>query len=71
MKDASHLLDLLSAGSDNIEPTKAVAGRSALYPDVRSLSEGSGLSIAKLLLVPVYRYFGRRRQGRQIASGAF
>lgn len=36
MKDATQLLDLLSAaGSDNIEPTKAVAGRQVLYPDVR------------------------------------
>lgn len=37
MKDSSQLLDLLAAvGSDNIEPTKAVAGRSALYSDVRN-----------------------------------
>jgi exosome complex exonuclease DIS3/RRP44 len=36
MKDSSQLLDLLSvAGSNDIEPTKAVAGRTALYPDVR------------------------------------
>ncbi|KAJ3937450.1 MAG: RNB-domain-containing protein [Lentinula lateritia] len=34
MKDANVLLDLLSAeGSHNIEPTKAAAGRQALYPD--------------------------------------
>ncbi|KAJ3865942.1 hypothetical protein EV359DRAFT_72131 [Lentinula novae-zelandiae] len=35
MKDANVLLDLLSAeGSHNIEPTKAAAGRQALYPDI-------------------------------------
>lgn len=38
MKDANVLLDLLSAeGSHNIEPTKAAAGRQALYPDVSIL----------------------------------
>ena len=37
MKDATQLLDLLAAeGSNEIEPTKAVAGRQALYPEVRS-----------------------------------
>lgn len=37
MKDSSQVLDLLSvAGSNDIEPTKAVAGRTALYPDVSS-----------------------------------
>lgn len=36
MKDATQLLDLLAAeGSNEIEPTKAVAGRQALYPEVR------------------------------------
>lgn len=36
MKESAQLLDLLSAaGSDDIEPTKAAAGRQALYPDVR------------------------------------
>jgi hypothetical protein len=35
MKDSNQLLDLLSvAGSDDIEPTKAAAGRTAIYPDV-------------------------------------
>jgi len=35
MKDSNQLLDLLSAsGSDEIEPTRAVAARSSLYPDV-------------------------------------
>lgn len=35
MKEASKLLDLLStAGSDELEPTKAVAARQVLYPDV-------------------------------------
>ncbi|KAF4611727.1 hypothetical protein D9613_003992 [Agrocybe pediades] len=34
MKDASQLLDLLAAeGTNDIEPTKAVAGRQALYPE--------------------------------------
>ncbi|OSX58629.1 hypothetical protein POSPLADRAFT_1049371 [Postia placenta MAD-698-R-SB12] len=34
MKEASKLLDLLStAGSDELEPTKAVAARQVLYPD--------------------------------------
>jgi len=34
MKDSNQLLDLLSAsGSDEIEPTRAVAARSSLYPD--------------------------------------
>ncbi|KAE9408711.1 RNB-domain-containing protein [Gymnopus androsaceus JB14] len=34
MKDANQLLDLLSAdGSQEIEPTKAAAGRQVLYPD--------------------------------------
>ncbi|KAJ3806218.1 hypothetical protein F5876DRAFT_80916 [Lentinula aff. lateritia] len=38
MKDASVLLDLLSAeGSHNIEPTKAAAGRQAFYPDASIL----------------------------------
>ncbi|KIM82109.1 hypothetical protein PILCRDRAFT_821006 [Piloderma croceum F 1598] len=37
MKDSSRVLDLLSvAGSNDIEPTKAVAGRTALYPDYLS-----------------------------------
>lgn len=37
MKDATQLLDLLSAdGSQEIEPTKAVAGRQVLYPDVNT-----------------------------------
>jgi exosome complex exonuclease DIS3/RRP44 len=36
MKDSTQLLDLLAAaGSDEIEPTRAVAGRQALYTDVR------------------------------------
>jgi len=36
MKDSTQLLDLLAAvGSEDIEPTKAAAGRQALYPDVR------------------------------------
>ena len=35
VKDANQLLDLLAAaGAEDIEPTKAVAGRQALYPDV-------------------------------------
>ncbi len=35
MTNATQLLDLLAAaGSDEIEPTKAAAGRQALYPDV-------------------------------------
>lgn len=35
MKDATQLLDLLAAeGTTEIEPTKAAAGRQALYPDV-------------------------------------
>ena len=35
-KDSSQLLDLLSAtGSDELEPTKAVSARQALYPEVR------------------------------------
>jgi exosome complex exonuclease DIS3/RRP44 len=35
-KDATQLLDLLVAeGSNEIEPTKALAGRQALYPEVR------------------------------------
>ena len=34
-KDSEKLLDLLSAiGSDEIEPTKTVAARQALYPEV-------------------------------------
>ncbi|KIK00978.1 hypothetical protein K443DRAFT_678766 [Laccaria amethystina LaAM-08-1] len=34
VKDANQLLDLLAAaGAEDIEPTKAVAGRQALYPD--------------------------------------
>ena len=34
-KEPNKLLDLLSAvGSDEIEPTKAVAARQALYPEV-------------------------------------
>ena len=38
MKNSSQLLELLSvAGSTDIEPTKAVAGRVALYPDVSPL----------------------------------
>lgn len=38
MKDANQLLDLLSAdGSQEIEPTKAAAGRQVLYPDVNLL----------------------------------
>lgn len=37
MKESSQLSDLLSAaGSNDLEPTKAVAGRTALYPDVRA-----------------------------------
>jgi hypothetical protein len=36
MKNSDQLLDLLSAtGSDELEPTRAVAGRTALYTDVR------------------------------------
>lgn len=35
LKDSSQLLDLLSvAGSNDIDPTTAAAGRTALYPDV-------------------------------------
>jgi len=35
MKEPTQLLDLLAAvGSDNIEPTRVVAGRQAFYPDV-------------------------------------
>lgn len=38
-KDSGKLLDLLStAGSDDIEPTKAVAARQSLYPDVCDLT---------------------------------
>ncbi|KAG6912235.1 hypothetical protein DXG01_016096, partial [Tephrocybe rancida] len=34
MKDSTQLLDLLAAeGSNDIKPTKAAAGRQALYPD--------------------------------------
>jgi exosome complex exonuclease DIS3/RRP44 len=36
MVDSTQLLDLLAAvGSDDIEPTRAAAGRQVLYPDVR------------------------------------
>lgn len=36
MKDSTQLLDLLAAvGSEDLEPTKAAAGRQVLYPDVR------------------------------------
>jgi hypothetical protein len=36
MKDSTQLLDLLAAvGSEDMEPTRAAAGRQALYPDVR------------------------------------
>jgi exosome complex exonuclease DIS3/RRP44 len=36
MKGSNELLDLLSAGgSGDIEPTRAAASRTALYPDVR------------------------------------
>lgn len=40
VKDPSQLLDLLAAGSDHIEPTRAAGSRQALYPDVsyKSLS---------------------------------
>lgn len=39
MKDSSQLLDLLSAAdSSDLEPTKAAAGRVAIYPEV-SLSK--------------------------------
>ena len=35
MKDSSQLLDLLSAAdSGDLEPTKAAAGRVAIYPEV-------------------------------------
>ena len=44
MKDATQLLDLLAAeGSNEIEPTKTVAGRQALYPEVRSLAVRSSM----------------------------
>lgn len=37
MRDSSQLLDLLSvAGSNDIETTKAAAGRTVLYPNVRA-----------------------------------
>ena len=36
MKDSTQLLDLLAAvGSEDMEPTRAAAGRQVLYPDVR------------------------------------
>ena len=36
MKNSTQLLDLLAVvGSEDIEPTRAAAGRQALYPDVR------------------------------------
>ena len=36
MKDSTQLLDLLAAvGSEDLEPTRAAAGRQVLYPDVR------------------------------------
>lgn len=39
IKEPTQLLDLLAAaGSDDIEPTRAVAGRQALYPDVGVLT---------------------------------
>ncbi|KAJ8597115.1 RNB-domain-containing protein [Rhizopogon salebrosus TDB-379] len=39
MKNSDQLLDLLSAtGSDELEPTRAVAGRTALYTDYLSMS---------------------------------
>ncbi|KAH9927369.1 RNB-domain-containing protein [Amylocystis lapponica] len=39
MQESSRLLDLLSeAGSEDIEPTKAVAARQALYPDYLPMS---------------------------------
>ncbi|PCH43275.1 RNB-domain-containing protein [Wolfiporia cocos MD-104 SS10] len=39
MKDSGKLLDLLSTpGSDDVEPTKAVAARQVLYPDYLPLS---------------------------------
>ena len=35
-KDSTQLLDLLAAvGSEDLEPTRAAAGRQVLYPDVR------------------------------------
>ena len=35
MKDSTQLLDLLAAvGSEDMEPTRAAAGRQVLYPDV-------------------------------------
>jgi len=39
MKESSKLIDLLSAaGSDQLEPTKAVAARQVLYPDYLPMS---------------------------------
>ena len=36
MKDSTQLLDLLAAvGSEDMEPTRAAAGRQVLYADVR------------------------------------
>jgi hypothetical protein len=41
MKDSTQLLDLLAAvGSEDMEPTRAAAGRQVLYPDVRFSHHG-------------------------------
>lgn len=50
MKDATQLLDLLAAeGSNEIEPTKAVAGRQALYPEVYTSRFGFNCSLTNIL----------------------
>lgn len=71
LKDSSQLLDLLSvAGSNNIEPTKAVAGRTALYPDVRLLLAFSTLYV-HVFPVSLISHFDRGCQRGQAASRTF
>ena len=58
LKDSTQLLDLLAAvGSEDVEPTRAAAGRQVLYPDVR-FSHVTGylfLSLAWLCCSSIFR----------------
>ena len=70
MKDSNQLLDLLSvAGSDDIEPTKAAAGRAAIYPEV--CQPHTFLILTHIPAVPFLSNFDRGCESWRTPSRAF
>jgi hypothetical protein len=69
MKNSDQLLDLLSAtGSDEVEPTRVVAGRTAFYADVRLIQFCNFLILISRFAVSSYVHPRGGSQSRSTPS---